>query len=337
MENERFVDVEGKKVPVSEFMKEEVWRKAEGISNDWSIFEVSNYGNVLYHNKKTGKSGPIATGKVTVISGGESVRVLIPVIMLNVFMGDTFKSGDSLCYIDGNRKNFRLDNVFKIPAGSKHEKGARVFLRNSYPNPKVMRRASSANLKVKHPSAGVMITNRSLLQMLKKSLVFVFCKSTIPVPASILYGCLVDSFGDDVKNIMSLNDFIVELPSNLRSGDTHKSFFLCAGQAGIKPLPNDGFVSLRIAKEMKDVFGDVSCRYRYVVDRKNPYVVSFTDMETPDGNTFDVYPAPDYFTAMRYIGTLTGKEVDGRFDMENIENWMYGLLSEEHKEGGDDE
>lgn len=337
MENERFVDVEGRKVPMSEFMKEEVWRRVEGVSNDWSVFEVSNYGNMLYHNKKTGRSGPITTGKVTIVSLGENVRVSIPVIMLNVFMGYTFKSGDSLCYIDGNRKNFRLDNVFKVPAGSKHENGAQVFLRNSYPNPRLIRRVSSASLKAEYPSAGVVITNRPLLQMLRKSLVSVFSPSDVPVPASILYGCLIDNFGDEVKDVMSLNEFITELPASLCADDRHKGFLLRMYDTGMKPLPNDGFVSLRAAKEIKRVLGDVACRYRYVIDRKNPHVVSFTDMETPEGGMFDIYPAPDCFTAVRYIRKFAKKESENTPDIDNINGWIFGMLSDQCEEGGCDE
>lgn len=337
MENERFVDVEGRKVPMSEFMKEEVWRTADGISNDWSVLEVSNYGRMRYRNNRTNKSNLITTGKATVVSEGGKVRVLIPVIMTNVFMGYTFKSGDSLCYIDGNKDNNRLDNIVKVPAGAKTPYNTRIFLRNSYPNPKVKKRVASSGPKVGRPSASVVITNQALLRTLRKSLISVFSHSDVSVPASILYGCLVDNFGDEVKGVMSLNEFITELPASLCADDRHKGFLLRMDDTGMKPLPNDGFVSLRAAKEIRRVFGDVACRYRYVIDKKNPHVVSFTDMETPEGEMFDIYPAPDCFTAVRYIRKLAKKESENTPDIDNINGWIFGVLSDQCEEGGCDE
>lgn len=289
---------------LEEYMGMERFMPVECMNWKDASYQISNYGNMAsVVLGRGGSSSGNTTHVVFVGENGERTKVPTGFVVLYAHAGVKFNVGDSVEFLDGNKRNNRLDNLRYIPVGEELSNKVTFTTMIGLPVTRKYRNRSGVGKPAEQQKkAGSAEVSHSKLYntMMRRVIMNMFEKSNVPQPVSLLYGCLVDA-APETKEIVGFEEFYNMMIS--------ESVDYCVGlrlnRNDVSRMANDGYMSYRLAVWAKCLYseddGFKNAKFHYVQDKKAGHIIDFNDLNVVNGDRYRYYPALTYIELMRLL------------------------------------
>lgn len=305
MEERKILNDDGVAVSLSEFMRTEVYRIIPQTANDTMVYEVSNYGNIRVNNKRMGRTSynTITRSRIFINADSLNTRIFAGVVFLNVFLGEEFKPGDRVMFIDGDKDNFRLDNLRRIDSSEELASDVSInTIRKHYPLMDEPAAKVAGKVTPTFNKAKSKIAKQGMVMFIRS----VLAQSDVPIPASLLYITFLKN-DPQFSEEMDRSEFINFITPKFTDDNASVYLKFDGKDVGFTSRGRErGLVSLRIAKLLKSIDGVSTC-FKYAVNKTDHKQVTLIDNTNSEvGVSFKYYDAPYINDAVDVINEVFG-------------------------------